>query len=65
MYMIVPEEAFSCHHCSPAWDSFYSLLLQVLLVEKKMYYRIISGNWYAYKSVREGDTVRTIYLGKA
>jgi hypothetical protein len=30
-----------------------------------MYYRQIKGQWYAYRSVREGDTVRTIYMGKA
>jgi hypothetical protein len=29
-----------------------------------MYYRKIKGNWYAYESVREGDTVRSIYKGK-
>jgi len=30
-----------------------------------MYYRKIYGNWYAYRSVREGDHVWSVYLGKA
>jgi len=30
-----------------------------------MYYRQLKGNWYAYESRREGNTVKTIYLGRA
>ena len=30
-----------------------------------MYYRQIYGNWYTYRSVREGNLVRSIYMGKA
>lgn len=30
-----------------------------------MYKRMIYGNWYLYKSVREGKIVRSLYLGKA
>ena len=29
-----------------------------------MYYRQIKGNWYAYESRREGDKVRSVYLGR-
>ena len=29
-----------------------------------MYYRQIKGNWYAYESKRDGETVRSIYLGR-
>ena len=30
-----------------------------------MYLRQIKANWYAYRSVREGNTVKTIYMGRA
>ena len=30
-----------------------------------MYYRQIKGNWYAYMSLREGNIVRSIYMGRA
>ena len=29
-----------------------------------MYNREIKGHWYAYMSKREGDSVRSIYLGR-
>jgi hypothetical protein len=29
-----------------------------------MYARMIYGNWYLYQSVREGENVRSVYLGK-
>jgi len=30
-----------------------------------MYKRMIKGNWYLYKSVRQNGTVYGMYLGKA
>jgi len=30
-----------------------------------MYRRMIYGRWYLYQSVREGEIVRSVYLGKA
>lgn len=29
-----------------------------------MYERQIKRSWYAYRSVREGDSVRSVYLGR-
>lgn len=30
-----------------------------------MYTRQIKGHWYNYQSVREGNIVRSVYMGKA
>ena len=30
-----------------------------------MYARQIKGHWYNYQSVREGNAVKTIYMGRA
>ncbi|MBN2517333.1 MAG: hypothetical protein JXB14_00650 [Candidatus Altiarchaeota archaeon] len=59
---------FTAHFSQKTSDSLVCPYLQNILQElkgvKKMYYRKIKGNWYAYESVREGDTVRSIYRGK-